>query len=156
MQADRTIHTWPKTANKSNWPHICQVVRRLLVTSHELSNRWDWIIKPPNWFENWLCYRIASQMKKWLGKSTSKSWKNSWDQTITHQFLPTVMRPSCLYHCNDVIITTMASQITSLTVVYSIVYSGIDQRKHQSSASLAFVRGIHLAVLLSKGVNWST
>ena len=39
--------------------------------------------------------------------------------------------------------TTMASQITSITVVYSIVYSGADQRKHQSSASLAFVRGIH-------------
>ena len=39
--------------------------------------------------------------------------------------------------------TTMASQITSLTVVYSMVYSGADQRKHQSSASLAFVRGIH-------------
>ena len=37
----------------------------------------------------------------------------------------------------------MASQITSLTIVYSIVYSGTDQRKHQSSASLAFVRGIH-------------
>ena len=37
----------------------------------------------------------------------------------------------------------MASQITSLTVVYSTVYSGGDQRKHQSSASLAFVRGIH-------------
>ena len=39
--------------------------------------------------------------------------------------------------------TTVASQITSLTVVYSIVYSSADQRKHQSSASLAFVRGIH-------------
>ena len=39
--------------------------------------------------------------------------------------------------------TTMASQITSLTVVYSTVYSDADQRKHQSSASLAFVRGIH-------------
>ena len=37
----------------------------------------------------------------------------------------------------------MASQITSLTIVYSLVYSGADQRKHQSSASLAFVRGIH-------------
>ena len=38
---------------------------------------------------------------------------------------------------------TMAPQITSLTIVYSTVYSGADQRKHQSSASLAFVRGIH-------------
>ena len=38
--------------------------------------------------------------------------------------------------------TTVASQITSLAVVYSIVYSDADERKHQSSASLAFVRGI--------------
>ena len=38
---------------------------------------------------------------------------------------------------------TMASQLTSLTIVYSTVYSGADQRKHQSSVSLAFVRGIH-------------
>ena len=35
------------------------------------------------------------------------------------------------------------SQITSLTIVYSTVYSDAHQRKHQSSASLAFVRGIH-------------
>ena len=37
----------------------------------------------------------------------------------------------------------MAYQITSLTIVYSTVYSGTDKRKHQSSASLAFVWGIH-------------
>ena len=36
----------------------------------------------------------------------------------------------------------MASQITSLTIVYSTVYSGVDEGKHQSSASLAFVWGI--------------
>ena len=46
-------------------------------------------------------------------------------------------------HYNDVIMGAMASQITSRTIVYSTVYSGADQRKHQSSASLAFVRGIH-------------
>ena len=38
---------------------------------------------------------------------------------------------------------TIASQITSLTIFYSTVYSDADQRKHQSSASLAFVWGIH-------------
>ena len=38
---------------------------------------------------------------------------------------------------------TNASQITSLAIVYSTVYSCPDQRKHQSSASLAFVGGIH-------------
>ena len=37
----------------------------------------------------------------------------------------------------------IASQITSLTIVYLTIYSDADQRKHQSSASLAFVRGIH-------------
>ena len=43
----------------------------------------------------------------------------------------------------DVIISAMASQITNLTIVFSTVYSGADQRKYQSSASLASVRGIH-------------
>ena len=37
----------------------------------------------------------------------------------------------------------IASQITSLTIVFSAVYLDTDQRKQQSSASLAFVRGIH-------------
>ena len=46
-------------------------------------------------------------------------------------------------HYSDVIMGAMASQITFLTIVYSTVYSGADQRKNQSSASLAFVRGIH-------------
>ena len=46
-------------------------------------------------------------------------------------------------HYNDVMMGAMASQITSLTIAYSTVYSCADQRKHQSSASLAFARGIH-------------
>ena len=44
---------------------------------------------------------------------------------------------------NYVRMSAMASQITSLTIVYSGVYSGADQRKHQGSVSLAFVWGIH-------------
>ena len=47
------------------------------------------------------------------------------------------------FHYNDVMMGAMASQITSITIVYLSVYSGADQRKHQSSASLAFVWGIH-------------
>ena len=46
-------------------------------------------------------------------------------------------------HYDDIIMGAMASQITSLTIVFSTVYSGADQSKHQSSASLAFVWGIH-------------
>ena len=53
--------------------------------------------------------------------------------------------------------SVMASQIISLTIVHPTVYSGIDQRRHQSSVSLAFVRGIHwwLVNSLHKGpVTW--
>ena len=46
-------------------------------------------------------------------------------------------------HYNGVTVGAMASQITSLTIVYWAVYSSDDRRKHQSSASLAFQRGIH-------------
>ena len=63
---------------------------------------------------------------KWINASLCHTLHNMWSR-----------------HYIDVIVTTMASQITSLTVVYSTVYSGADQRKHQSSASLAFVGGIH-------------
>ena len=60
------------------------------------------------------------------------------NQNLKHQLV-------CIrkIHYTDVIMGSIASQITSLTIVYSAVYSGADQRKHQSSASLAFVRGIH-------------
>ena len=56
-------------------------------------------------------------------------------------YLPKNTNPEI--HYNDVIMSAMTSQITSLTIVCSVVYSGADQRKHQSSASLAFVSGIH-------------
>ena len=57
---------------------------------------------------------------------------------LGQQYLP---EPSS--HNSDVIMGAMASQITSLTIVYSTVYAGADQKKYQSFASLAFVRGIH-------------
>ena len=46
-------------------------------------------------------------------------------------------------HYGDLIMGTVVSQITSLTIVYSIIYSDAGQRKHQWLESLAFVRGIH-------------
>ena len=56
---------------------------------------------------------------------------------------PTKDMPYFALHYDDVIMGEIASQVTSLTIVYSTVYSDADQRKHQSSPSLAFVRGIH-------------
>ena len=45
-------------------------------------------------------------------------------------------------HYDDVIMGSVAAHITSLAIVYPTVYSDTDQRKHQSSVSVAFVRGI--------------
>ena len=79
---------------------------------------------------------------RWPGNSPHKG-------PVTRKMLPfddvimEKVQPHIFKHYTDVIMTTMASQITSLTVVYSTVYSDADQRKHQSSASLAFVWGIH-------------
>ena len=46
-------------------------------------------------------------------------------------------------HYSDVIMSTMVSQITGVSIVYWTVCSGTEKKKHQSSASLAFVGGIH-------------
>ena len=54
-------------------------------------------------------------------------------------------------HYSDVIMGEMAFKITSLTIVYSIAYSGADQRKHQSSMSLAPVRAIDRWIPLTNG-----
>ena len=48
-----------------------------------------------------------------------------------------------MVHYSDVIMNAMVSQITGISIVHLTVFSGSDQRKHQSSASSAFVRGIH-------------
>ena len=71
-------------------------------------------------------------------------WETRW-MAITMPTYPTWPDTDSmtLWHYNDIIMTTIASQITSLTVAYSTLYSDADQRKHQSSASLAFVWGIH-------------
>ena len=54
------------------------------------------------------------------------------------------------FYYSDVIVGVMVSEITNLTFVYSTVYSGTDQRKHQSSASLAFVQGIYRWPMMQK------
>ena len=100
-----------------------------------ISQRWfgKWIIKQQGAtyanVEQDLCHHIASwghNEKWWLSKIEAIAWS---------------LRCKCFDP--GVIMGVMASQITCLTIVYSTVYSGADQRKHQSSASLAFVRGIH-------------
>ena len=77
------------------------------------------------WFS--IMYHYVLNIQRSFGKVNRMSRYNRYDKI----------------HYDDVIMTMLASQITSLTVVYSIVYSGVNQTKHQSCASLAFVREIH-------------
>ena len=69
------------------------------------------------------------------------AWRRTGDKPFLEPMMPRDLN-GCL-HYNDVTLSAMASQITSLTIVYSTVYSCAYQRQHQSSTSLAFVRGIH-------------
>ena len=63
--------------------------------------------------------------------------------TITLRYLEILNGVSdfALLHYSDDIVSAMASQITGVSIVYSTVCSGADQRKHQTSASLTFVGG---------------
>ena len=74
----------------------------------------------------WWCNQLRPRNTIWSRRTRSQSVK-------------------IMAHYDDVIMATMASQITSLTVVYSTVYSDADKKKLQSSASLAFVWGIQRA-----------
>ena len=92
------------------------------------------------WFIVCILVRYAISISEWnlYPKSSVRSYTiNSYELDGTLSYAADAI------HYNDVIMSMIASQITNLTIVYSTVYSGADQRKHQSSASLAFVQGIH-------------
>ena len=96
----------------------------------------DKTILPPSYLHNGISY---------TGKMTPLYWIRALAGKMAriHQDGMNLRDETNMAHYGDVIMGAIASQITSLTVVYSTVYSDADQRKHQSSASLAFVREIH-------------
>ena len=96
-------------------------------------------------YEFWFKFHWSSFIRVQLVISSTCSkmaWCRPLSETMMAWFTDENMRNSVLMLYSDVIMSRISSQITSLTIVYSNVYSGADQRKHQSSASLAFKRGI--------------
>ena len=103
---------------------------------------YEWI-----WIMAYVFTKLKNMRKLWnIGnqQSTSHPWldfmcifmiNRKWDHKIRQYY----DHPSKLQWGHN----ELAAQITSLMIVYSNVYSGADQRKHQSSAALAFVWGIH-------------
>ena len=130
-------------------------------------HRWfnfNYVVKNEN-FENFYfcrcwsfdCWLILLQLNHLYGgpSMVTVNWWGLWHEMVIYPPSPihwdirdvisgiTSLSPLYSDHSNDVIMGSISSQITSLTIVYSKIYSGADQRKHQSSAALAFVQGIH-------------
>ena len=85
--------------------------------------------------------KMANILQTKLLNAFSRKNLPLWSKFHSSLFLQLTLNPRLRY--TDVIVGAIASQIISLTIVYSTVYSDAYQRKHQSSASLAFVWGIH-------------
>ena len=88
---------------------------------------------------------VKSSWRRWLKLTGAKSLENH-DDVINWKHFPCYwpfVRESTGHPYSDIVMSATASQITGVSIVYSTVCSYADQRKHQSSASLTFVRGIH-------------
>ena len=121
---------WFDTPSRPLWRH-CNGTWWDGVTKQSANTRCAHCNENHTW---WLC-------PKWWKLFSEDIW---WLQIKLLIKRDTSPHCSChISHYGDVIMSTIASQITSLTIVYSTVYSGVDQRKHQSSVALAYVRGIH-------------
>ena len=118
---------------------------------------WMWIFK---WVGEWVSKFVGVWSEEWVNKSMNvwiSEWANGWiiwwvGESVSEGMNERVLvcvhthireRTRVEFHYTDVIMGAIASHITSLTIVYSTVYSDADQRKHHSSASLACVWGIH-------------
>ena len=118
----------------------CDVFFDLRLNKQLSKQSWGWSFEAP-WRPLW-CH---CNVRVWTFNDTrQKTMGCNYVLSTLRKTLVVNRRPvSCVKHYDDVTMIMLASQITSLTVVYSIVYSGVNQRKHQSSASLAFVWEIH-------------
>ena len=107
----------------------------------------------------WYVKSLLVQVMAWYHHAINHHLNKCWSRLGYHMLLLSldnlpyeatiILNKSSQYHgfwyplYSDIIMSMMASQITGISIVYPTICSGTDQRKHQSSASLAFVRGIH-------------
>ena len=149
-QSFSAVFTWGNFSHGLYLWHMCGGnTFKIITTSHT-----DWHIKiwPYGMYRKYYGTKPL-QMVKCLMWEFSQ-WPACKFYTIC------VSLPYAILHYNDSMISAMVSQITSLTIVYSTVYSDADQRKHQSSASLAFVWPVNnhnrgLPVLRANWISWS-
>ena len=124
------LHAWNTLITKVKHSYLKQK------HSWQFQSFWVYLRESPIIFVkpvpiNPICFQNTTVENRLIAVASNES---VWLETVIPQFG---------LDYGDVIMATIASQITSLTIVYSTVYSDGDQRKHQSSASLAFVWGNH-------------
>ena len=117
----------------------------------------------------YICHSTYVSLSIWGGKNSARPfgiinvWMNfanatNWNSRhvfihihktalVTHLRDPSLRRSiqfeMICHHYSDVKISAMASQITGVSIAYLTVCSGPNQIKYQSSASLAFMMGVH-------------
>ena len=106
-------------------------------TGYGQGGKWPWCSMADS--SEWETALLCNEVSHWLGACLDQPWWALQGGNALTDHSPKKSE----FHYNDVKMSSVASQITTLTIVYSTVYSRADQRKHQSSASLAFVWGIH-------------
>ena len=87
--------------------------------------------------------KLCISVPLWWESTRGHGFPSQRVSSCHHVLLGYTIRSCYNIHYSDVIMSPIASEITDVSIVYSTVCWGADQRKHRSSAPLAFVRGIH-------------
>ena len=123
------------------WPFVRGIHRSPVNSPHKGQWRGAFMF---SWICVWINNREAGDLRRYRAHYDVIVMSSRAASLVLDQFND---RPSAgeitLKYYDDVIMGAIASQITSLTIVYSTVYLGANQSRHQSSAPLAFVWGIH-------------
>ena len=119
-----------------------------ILDSYNQKQRWNW--RRLSW-QLALMYNTFRWYFKWGVFYTLKRklfmtpWIINMRLNVCHEHQSACLPMMPVYSSNP----AMASQITGVSIVCSPVCSGANQRKHQSSASLTFVRGIPWLAVVS-------
>ena len=166
--AGRVLGTVPREAARPRkwqnvtYPRLSHVLKLQIIFLY-----WN-LSMLSKYISNFLCTRMViiprlPQAEEMLTWSTWSSNRNSLihgssinyirEITTVYNIMPLQLRNfvtcerntsfSGVIHYREFILSVMVSQTTGVSSVYSTICSGVDQRKHQSSASLFFVRRIH-------------
>ena len=102
-------------------------------------------------------FSLKFALKVWINNILAlvqiAAWRRPGNKLLSEPMVVSILMHICVTqpqwvnsfvpHYNDIIMSVIASQITGASIVYSAVCLRTDQRKHQSSTSLAFVRGTY-------------